>query len=118
MESITLGQISLAVALIVGLVTGIAYLNKHINEWIVNSLKPEFEEIKDEIKEIREQLKDTDIESTKNFLVSFLSDVEKGDKINDVVLQRFWEEYQHYQNRGGNSYIKEKVEKLKAKGYL
>lgn len=118
MENITLGQIAIAVALVVGILTGAKYLNDQIKEWFVKSLQTQFDEIKEEIKAVREELRETDLESTKNFLVSFLSGVEKCEQINEAERLRFWEEYEHYSKLGGNSYIKEQVEKFKAKGWL
>ena len=118
MENITLGQIAIAVALVVGILTGAKYLNDQIKEWFVKSLQTQFDEIKEEIKAVREELRDTDLESTKNFLVSFLSGVAKCEQVDEVERLRFWEEYEHYTEIGGNSYIKEQVEKLKAKGWL
>ena len=36
----------------------------------------------------------------------------------DAEKQRFWEEYEHYISAGGNSYIKEWVDRLKKKGLI
>lgn len=51
-------------------------------------------------------------------LVSFLAGVEQGEAVDEIQTQRFYEEYEHYVNRGGNSYIKQKVQKLKDKNLI
>ena len=59
-----------------------------------------------------------DMENCKNFLVSFLSKVDKGNDVDEIEKERFWEQYEHYSSLGGNSYIKNKVEALCKKGLL
>lgn len=58
------------------------------------------------------------MQACKNYLVSFLSDVEKNHPIDETERERFWEQYQHYTEHGGNSYIKRKVEHLQSEGKL
>ena len=60
-----------------------------------------------------EAIKRVDLENCKNFLVSFLSRCERGDKIDEIEKARFWEQYEHYRELGGNAYIGNKVESLK-----
>ena len=125
MENITLGQIAVALAFIVGLATAAAYIHKLVKGWISKSLREEFDginakfdgfknEITDSVNGIKKQLHEVDIESCKNYLVSFLTKVDRGDPIDEIERERFWEEYQHYEKQGGNSYIHRKVEQLKA----
>lgn len=118
MEGITLGQIGLAVTFCVGLISGISYLHKHLKEWIAQSLKDQMDSIKTEIKGLHKRIDEVDMESCKNFLVRFLADVEQDNPIEEVERLRFWEEFQHYSKMGGNSYIRDKVEKLKNAGKL
>ena len=118
MESITLGEIGLFVTFVVGLVSGGLYLKTNLQGWISKSLKGNFDELKDQIQSLKRHVDEVDQENCKNFLVRFLADVETGREVDEVVLMRFWEEFEHYVNNGGNSYIKDKVEKLKAQGKL
>lgn len=118
LESITLGDIAIAVAFLVALIGGFSALIKHLKNWIKAAMKDEIDPLKESIKAITKELKVVDMEATKNFLVRFLADVEKGKEIDSIELQRFWEQYDHYRKNDGNSYIKEKVEELKHKGYL
>lgn len=118
MESITIGEVGLFVTFVVGLISGFAYLRTHIKGVIQNSLKPDFDGIRSEIGSLKRHIDEVDQENCKNFLVTFLADVERGNEMDEVELMRFWEEYEHYIKSGGNSYIKEKVEKLKAENKL
>ena len=125
MEGITLGQIGLAVAFLVSIITGIGYLKKNLKDWINTALEDRFDAVDEKITvlegkidDIGDQISIVDRESTKNFLVRFLASVEHGNPIDEVERLRFYEEYEHYTKIGGNSYIREKVEKLKTDGKL
>ena len=118
MEQITLGEIGIAVAFLVALISGLGYLVTQVKKWITKLLEQQFQEIYDRIDNLQKQMEIVDMESTKNYLVGFLSDVEKGAMIDEIQKERFYEQYEHYQKAGGNSYIKQKVEQLQSKNYL
>lgn len=125
MEDITLGQLSAGLLFIVALVAGIQNLKSNIKKWIEESLKSRFDAIDKQNEKILEKIDDVDrridkvdMENCKNYLVTFLSDERRGEVKDSTEYQRFWEEYDHYILKGGNSYIKEGVEELKAKGLL
>lgn len=118
MENITLEQIALAVAFIVGLATGLAYMHKIIKTWISNSLKDQFSELNAKMDEMTKRIDKVDMDSCKNYLVNFLLDVDQAQEVDEIEKERFWEQYQHYEKIGGNSYIHRKVEQLKADGKL
>lgn len=88
--------------------------SKAFSKSIQKALKP----TNDRLDEMAEQLSDVDMSQCKNFLVRFLADVEQGNKIDEVEKERFYETYEHYTKAGGNSYIHDKVEKLKKAGKL
>lgn len=118
MEQITIGQIGLAVTFIVGLITGITALVKNIKKWLSSAFKADFEKINSKIDKVQKRVDDVDLAHCKNYLVRFLSDVDQGKEIDDIELERFWEQFQHYESIGGNSYIHRKVEQLKTEGKL
>lgn len=118
MESITLGQMAAALAFIVAIIAGVKTLKKSIKEWLSAALKEEFDKLEKSNSEILKRLDCVDIENCKNFLVTFLAELSRGEVKDETELQRFWEEYEHYQKLGGNSYIRNKVEELKGKKYL
>lgn len=118
MDNITIGQIAVAVALLVGLITGIGFLLKQVKALIKQSFSEEFKTLNDKIDKLQTRIDDVDMSASKNYLVSFLSEVDQGQPIDEIEKERFWECYQHYERIGGNSYIKRKVEQLKADGKL
>lgn len=125
MQDITLGQLSAGLLFIVALIAGIQNLKSNIKKWIEESLKSRFDAIDKQNEKILEKIYDVDrridkvdMENCKNYLVTFLSDERRGEVKDPTEYQRFWEEYDHYILKGGNSYIKEGVEELKARGLL
>lgn len=118
MENITLGQIGAGIAFVVAILTGVATINNKLRKWIKDSLKESFDIVDKKIDGLKDQIKTVDLEQTKSFLVRFLADVEQGKKIDDIELERFWEQYEHYRDMNGNTYIKKKVEKLEQEGKL
>lgn len=118
METLTLGQAAAALAFILAVIGGITSLKKSIKSGIESALKDKFDELEKTNKEILKRLDSVDLENCKNFLVTFLAEVGRGEIKDETELQRFWEEYSHYEKLGGNSYIKNKVSELKAKNRL
>ena len=118
MENITLGQVSLALTFIIGLISGIGFLSQNTKKWISNAMKEQMSDIKAQMGDITDRLDQVDLESTKNYLVTYLSDIERGKALDEIEKERFYEQYQHYLHLGGNSYIKSKVESLQKKGWL
>ena len=118
MEQITIGQIGLAVTFVVGLITGITALVKNIKKWLSSAFKEDFDGLNRKIDKIQKRVEDVDLAHCKNYLVRFLSDVDRGRQIDDIEMERFWEQFQHYETMGGNSYIHRKVEQLKTEGKL
>ena len=114
MENITLGQVAVVVASLAAFITGLGVLYGKLKKWLKAVFKEELEPISKSIEKVEKRLDDVDLESTKNYLVSFLSNVEKGNAVDEIERERFWEMYNHYSKVGGNSYIKHKVEKLEA----
>lgn len=118
MESITIGQIAIAVTFITGLITGLSVLTSTLKKWMSKTLKADFDSLRSEVKALGERIDNVDMNACKNFLVRFLADVEHGNPIDEVEKMRFYEQYSHYSSLGGNSYIKDKVEKLRKDGKL
>ena len=118
MEQITLGDISTALAFIVALGGSVAVIARTV----VKALKKLFDEqtksINARLDKLEADNKKTDLERSKDFLVSFLAKAEWDTVADAIEIQRFWEVYQHYTESGGNSYIKENVTKLKSEGKL
>jgi hypothetical protein len=125
MEQITLGQIGIAVGFLVALIAGVKTIKTSIKDWLKSALKEQFDGVNKRFDELDtkqtaviKRLDTVDIENCKNYLVTFLAEVARGEMKDETEMQRFWEEFEHYQSLGGNSYIKNKVEELKGRKLL
>lgn len=106
MENITIGQINAFLGVLAGIITSgsiiIVFIQKSLKKLIKNELEP-----------ISTQIKDLDVSQCKNFLVRFLADVEQGNELDKVELERAYEIYDHYINDlKQNSYIHNRWESL------
>ena len=118
MENITLQDISLAITFMVGFIGGVGFLYKSMKGFLEKIIKEQFEPFQNSLDDLQETVEKVDMESCKNFIVRCLGDFENGNTISDIEQERFWEEYEHYLNSGGNSYVKHRVEKLQSEGKL
>ena len=118
MEHITMGQVAQALALIVAILTAVTYLEKALKQWISDTLKDKFDGFEKKQAEILKRIDDVDLENCKNYLVTFLAEISRGEPKDETEMQRFWEEFDHYEEKGGNSYVKHRVDELKGKGIL
>lgn len=102
MEEITLGQISQWIGFILTFAGSISALLIGIKKIFTKQLEP-----------INVTIKQLDINQCKNYLVRFLADVENGEKLDNVEIERAYEVYDHYtKDLNGNSYIHDKWERL------
>lgn len=102
MEEITLGQVASVMGFIVAFCSSLGAILVGMKKVLSKQLEP-----------LNESIKILDINQCKNYLVRFLADVEHGDKIDDVEIERAYEVYDHYINDlKGNSYIHDKWERL------
>lgn len=118
---LTLEQAAAIVIFIGGLIGGIKYLKKELKDALKDMLKDQFKGVNDKLDNMQHRIDKIDEQACKNFLIRYLADIERGDKIYDSEKQRFWEEYDHYVDPDevdGNSYIKEWVSRLKKEGKL
>lgn len=118
MESITLGQIASAIALLGGLITGASLIVKNLKKWLEAALTEKFNGIDTRLDDLGDSISEMKQASCMDYLVSYLNDVSNGQVMDEVAQKRFWEQYDYYTTHGGNSYIREKVNKLKERGLL
>lgn len=100
MQNITLGDIATWAAFIVALGGSVAAIIKGVQKVVEKLLLP------------------LSLDNAKNYLVPFLSKVERGEAVDEIELERFHEEYTFYTSHGGNSYVKSRVAKLQKEGKL
>lgn len=107
MQQITLEQLAIAAAFILGAWTTIETIVKKTSKIFDASLDKK-------LKPITEKLDKVDKNATMNYLVRCFGDLDKGEKLDGAYRKRFIEQYQHYtDDLKGNSYIKEEYERLK-----
>lgn len=118
MESITLGDISNVLVFIAGILASggsiAVFFSKRFGKIIADQLKP----TNDKIDTLQSSISEVDMSNCKNYLVQTISTLEAGRTVDKVALERFWENYDHYIELGGNSYIHTAVERLKKEGKL
>ena len=107
MENITLGDIQSWLGFLLALGASVGAIVHFVKKAIKAVIKPLIDKI---------DAYGTD--NAKNYLVPFLSKVERGEPIDEIELERFHEEYEFYLDHGGNSYVKSRVEKLRKEGKL
>ena len=118
-QNLTLEQISVAILFIVGLIGGIKYLKDAVKDTIEKFLGDQFKTVNDKLDAMQKLIKTLDTQSTKNFLVRYLADIERGDNLYHSEKERFWEAYDHYDKElKENSFIKKWVENLEREGKL
>lgn len=118
MDQITLGDIAAALVFLVALGGSIAAVMHFIDKALKKLFQEQMDQIAERLDKQEATIKKIDLENCKNFLVSYLAKVEHDGRADEIETQRFWEEYGHYIDCGGNSYIKHQVERLKAAGKL
>lgn len=118
MENLTFGDIATSLTLIVGFIGSVMSLYALLKKWLSHSFKELMQPMDEEIKQLHKKVDKVNMEACKNFLVRCLADFDNGVHISDTELERFWEQYEYYQEQGGNTYISKKVEKLEREGKL
>lgn len=97
--------VSTLVAIIIeiaGLITAVGVIVNKFNKMFDKKLEP-----------INESIKNLDEATCKNYLVTFLKGIEKGEEMDEVEIERAYEVYDHYSNvLGKNGYIHSKWKKL------
>lgn len=118
MENITLGEIGEIIAFLVAFIGGIGILLMYIKKALKSLFKEELEPIKEQIAKNNELISDVDLNSTKNYLSKCFNDLRKGQEISEANVTRIYEQMEHYEKLGGNSYIHKEFDDLKKEGLL
>ena len=118
MENITLGEISKIIAFLVAFIGGIGVLLMYIKKALKSLFKEELEPIKEQVAKNNELISTVDLNSTQNYLTKCFNDLRTRQQISETNIQRIYEQMEHYEKLGGNSYIAHKGEKLQKEGKL
>lgn len=129
MEGWTVGQIVEALVWLSGAITAVTVIIKAIRvnsdkRWgrhrdelqkmVTDAVTP----LSEQISALERKQDESEIARVKDFLVSFLARVERNQPVDEEELERFWENYDYYDQHGGNSFVHSKMEKLKKAGKL
>ena len=119
LQNLTLEEVSAGILFIVALYGGVKYLKKEIKDFLNSLLDSKFQTTNSKIDDVASALRTLDVQTTRNFLVRYLADVERGQYVYDTEKEQFWKEYDHYINElKENSFIKKWVERLEEQGKL
>lgn len=118
MEAWTLGAIVVGLTFITTLIATVRKLVKEVTDAIAKVVKQEIKPLEAKLDDLASKLDDVDLNSSKNFLVARFGEIERGEVLDAITRQRVYEEYGHYMELGGNSYIHSRFEELKRKGCL
>lgn len=112
----------LAIAGIIGAVSAIAVVVRKIFSGAIQKelaqTNTKIDLMRGDIKVISDKVDRVEYEERKNFLVQTLRDVNDGETLDSATRARFYENYDAYVAAGGNSYIKEEVERAQKAGKL
>lgn len=117
-ESITLGEILVSVTFVISLATVMKKIKTEIDNWFSEKLTPKIDPIAESIKVLDKKIDAIEMESYKSWLVLFMSNIEREEHIDEVEYMLFEEVYKKYTEKGGNSYVHRKYDKLKTEGKL
>lgn len=115
MENLTIGEVSILIAFVVALITGVKFLLAEIKKALDIALKPTNEKIDD----LNKKVDKVDKNATMNYLVRCIDDIDRGNGLDKTARKRFIEQYEHYiKDLNGNTYVKEEFDRLKSEGKL
>ena len=117
-ENITIGDISAVLIFAVAFISAVGFLYNNFKKWLISLMDKQTANIDFKIDQVNDRLDKVDMSSSKNFIVRCIADFDKGITLSETELERFWEEFSNYECQGGNSYIKQKVEKLQREGKI
>ena len=125
MENITLGTIENILVFIVSIIGSVLIITSKVSSVLKKTIQSEMTPVNEKIQKLEgkidslaEKVDEVDKNSTKDFLVARLGEVERGGYLDDITRQRFYEEMERYEHLGGNSYIHIRFEELKKQGKI
>ena len=103
-EGITLGQIGLTIAFLVGLFSGIAYLKKNLKDWISSAVKPELDAlhekmdvIQDEMITLRDDRERDNADDARRQILIFNDELLRGTKHSKEHFDQVLQDVDHYE---------------------
>lgn len=113
MDNITLGEIVEWLLWLAGAIGAIGVIYKAAMIAFSKALSS----VNNKLDGLATKIDDADVARAQDYIVRFLADVEQDEPVSNEETKRFWENYDLY-SVSHNSYVHEKVEKLKKAGKL
>lgn len=111
MENITIGQVAIGLAFLVGLIGSIEFLCVRLKKSMTSVISKEIKPLKDDIESLKLSHKNDKIDCIKTDLVNFMS-LAENETISTEQKINAHELMDEYTRMGGNSYIHDKWDKL------
>lgn len=126
---IAVDDITTFISVIAGVITGLGiiakFLDNMMKKWVTSLVDPLNKKIEDYNSEMirlleknREEIHNVDLSQCKNFISRYLADMERERDLTEIEYERFNDILQHYDEIGGNTYVHNRIEKLKKQGKL
>ena len=118
MENITLGQVAISLAFLVGLIGSILAILKYIKKISNKLLEPISKQLTKIDLDHLEKIKQLELTSIRTDLVNFINDVEHDVQKSQIQRMNAHELYDRYKRLGGNSYVHDHWEALVKAGKI
>lgn len=112
LEQLTLGAIAVTLGFVITLWGSIKKITSEFKDSVGHVVEDKMKPLEDKIDALDKKINNSDLNATKNFLVARIEELRKGEVLDETAKQRFYEEYEHYQKLGGNSYISKSINEL------
>lgn len=118
-----MGEITLnEIGTILGAIAAVGGSIITIVKWLKKVLKKLFDEqtksINERLDKVDTRLGKLDMDNCQNYIVQTLSAAERGESLTTEEKMRLAEEFEHYTQLGGNSYVKEWHSRLQKDGKI
>ena len=111
-------EVIIVVSSLATLITSGGVILKFAKNSFTKVIHEELVPIKDDLSELKTNQREIDMNATKNYLSKCFNDLKQGQELSESCKQRIYEEMEHYEGLGGNSYIHQEFENLKNQGKL
>lgn len=118
MGEITLNDLAGFLAFIAGLGGSIVAILAGIKKVLKKLFDEQLKGISTRLDKTDERIEKIDSDNCKNYIVQTLSAAERGERLTTEEKIRLAENFQHYTDAGGNSYIKDWHARLKSEGKI
>jgi hypothetical protein len=114
----TISQAATYLSVAAGIIGSIGILYGAVKKLLTGMLKDQTTDISKQISGLSDRVDGMRMDQCKNFIIACISDIEHGQTLTEMQMQRFSECYDYYIAHKGNGYIRGKVKKLQESGKI